>query len=385
MRERMVTRGRRPLPILVLAAVLGLASLPLPGLAQPAPVDFSFLRNPELRWRDLPPAAREQPVAEDLRAPERDALRAQAQAALERPGTLALALIERGTLVFEGYAGGGSATDRFFSFSVAKSLTALAVGEALCAGRIRSLDDTAMSYAPELAGTAFGEASVRHLLMMASSAQSGGPELNGQPQAGAFMAEMRGRKSLMEQWREHGRRARGFLSEIRPGERFDYNNLDTAALGAVVRGATGSDFSAWFRQAVVEKAGLADTSRWHLDRDGRELNYAAYSATLRDWVRLALRFRAVLQGATDEPCLRAFLEEGTRTRLPTYARSGFAGYGYQIWTDLIPGPRDAFWMLGYGGQRIGVHLPSDRILITFASSPQESTLRLFGRWVAQAR
>lgn len=379
-----MSRGRRPLLILVVAAVFGLASLPLSGLAQPAPVDFGFLRNPDLRWLDLPPAAREQPVAEDLRAPGGEPLRAQAQAALDRPGTLALALIERGTLVYEGYAGGWSAADRFFSFSVAKSLTALA-GEALCAGRIRSLDDSAVSYAPELAGTAFGEASVRHLLMMASGAQSGGPELSGQPYAGAFTAEMRGRKSLTEQWREHGRRARGFLSEIRPGERFDYNNLDTAALGAVVRGATGADFSAWFRQTVVEKAGLAETSRWHLDRDGRELNYAAYSATLRDWVRLALRFRAVLQGATDEPCLRAFLEEGTRTRIATYARSGFSGYGYQIWTDFTPGPRDAFWMLGYGGQRIAVHLPSDRILVTFASSPQESTLRLFGRWVAQAR
>jgi CubicO group peptidase (beta-lactamase class C family) len=363
---------------------LALAILPWGAWAQTfprPPVDFRFLRNPDLRWLEIPPAARVQPLAEDLASPERAALRGRAQEALERPGTLALALVERGVLVFEGRSGEWTAADRFFSFSVAKSLTALAVGEALCAGRIRSLDDAASGYAPELAGTVFGEASVRHLLMMASGAQSGGPSLSGQPHPGAFTAEMTGRKALSQQWRDHGRRARGLFSELQGGERFDYNNLDTAALGAVVRGAAGTDFGAWFREVVVEKAGLADASRWNLDREGRELNYGAYSATLRDWVRLALRFRAVLRGATDEACLRTFLEEGTRKRIATDTPSGFAGYGYQIWTDYAPGPRGAFWMLGYGGQRIGVDLASDRIMITFATSPQEATMRLYAGWV----
>lgn len=363
-----------------LALAIAAAAVSPSSQAQPAPVDFSFLRSPDLRWLDLAPAAGVQVITEDLQSAERAPLRAQAQAALERPGTLALALVERGVLVYEGHAGGRSAADRYFSFSVAKSLTALAVGEALCAGRIRSLDDTAVSYAPELAGTAYADASVRHLLMMASGAQSGGPDLSGQPHPGAFTAEMMGRRSVAQQWREHGRRARGLFSEVRPGERFDYNNLDTAALAAVIRGATGAAFGAWFAQAVVEKSGLADTSRWNLDRDGRELNYASYSATLRDWVRLALRFRAVQRAATDEPCLRAFLEEGTRTRIATYARSGFAGYGYQIWTDFAGGPRTAYWMLGYGGQRVAIDPASDRIMITFATSPQDATLRLFTGW-----
>jgi CubicO group peptidase (beta-lactamase class C family) len=378
-----VGRTRRRIFAAVTVLALCAAGGPQRGLAQspPPPVDFGFLRSPDLRWQDLAPAATARPIVEDLQSPERAALRAQAQAALERPGTLALALIERGVLVYEGHAGGWSASDRYFSFSVAKSLTALAVGEALCAGRIRSLDDTALAYAPQLSGTAYGEASVRHLLMMASGAQSGGPDLSGQPHPGAFGAEMMGRKTVSQQWRDHGRRARGLFSEVRAGERFDYNNLDTAALGAVVAGATGEPFHAWFGRTVVEKAGLSETSRWNLDRDGRELNYAAYSATLRDWVRLALRFRAVLRGEVDEPCLRAFLEEGTRTRIATHARSGFMGYGYQIWTDYAHGARGAFWMLGYGGQRVAVDLGSDRIMVTFATSPQEATMRLYTGWV----
>ena len=52
----------------------------------------------------------------------------------------ALALVDRGVLVFEGYGSskGASPQGRFASYSVAKSVTALAVGEALCAGKIKA-------------------------------------------------------------------------------------------------------------------------------------------------------------------------------------------------------------------------------------------------------
>ena len=52
---------------------------------------------------------------------------------------------------------------RFTSWSMAKTVTAMLVGIAIAQGRIRSVDDHAAAYVPELAGTEYGRTSLRHL------------------------------------------------------------------------------------------------------------------------------------------------------------------------------------------------------------------------------
>jgi CubicO group peptidase (beta-lactamase class C family) len=334
-----------------------------------------------MRVRELKPASRPLELVHDTVSPDQSTLRASARELLDRPATTALALVDQGRLVFEGYGKGAAAADRFVGFSMSKTLTALAVGEALCAGKIRSLDDLASGYASELAGTAQGESSVRHLLMMASGARAGSQATNGQPYVGATQAELRGGKSQLQHIKDHGERASVLFTAVKPGARFEYSNLDTAALARVVASATGVEFTEWFQQLVVEKAGLADSSYWHVDREDKAINYGFYNASLQDWVRLALRFRAVLKGETAEDCLRGFLEEGMRGRIPTHARSGFAGYGYQVWTDYQFGARSAFWMLGFGGQRIAVDMGSDRILVHLGWTQEDASFSFFSNWV----
>ena len=51
---------------------------------------------------------------------------------------------------------------------MAKTVTAMLVGIAIDEGRIRSVDDLAAAYVPELAGTEYGRTSLRHLLQMSS-------------------------------------------------------------------------------------------------------------------------------------------------------------------------------------------------------------------------
>jgi CubicO group peptidase (beta-lactamase class C family) len=78
-------------------------------------------------------------------------------------------LIARGdTILFEHYRYGRSDEDRFLSQSLAKTLTGLLVGIALHEGAIRSLDDSAATYVPDLAGTEYGATPIRALLRMAS-------------------------------------------------------------------------------------------------------------------------------------------------------------------------------------------------------------------------
>src|SRR5438876_1900350 len=57
------------------------------------------------------------------------------------------------TILFEHYRYARTDQDRLLSNSMAKTITALLVGIATSEGAIRSIDDTAATYVPELAGT----------------------------------------------------------------------------------------------------------------------------------------------------------------------------------------------------------------------------------------
>ena len=83
---------------------------------------------------------------------------------------MSVLLLEHDKILHEEYANGATSKSLMRSYSVAKSLTALAVGEALCAGKIKSLEDKATTYAPTLEGTAYGAATLRQLLTYTSGA-----------------------------------------------------------------------------------------------------------------------------------------------------------------------------------------------------------------------
>ena len=106
------------------------------------------------------------PAPEDRKSLERGAtlesgdILAKAQATLANPNRIALMLIEDGKVVFEGFNNGAGKDNTLLSYSVAKSMTSLAVGEALCAGKITSLEDPVEKYLPELKGNHYGSGSI---------------------------------------------------------------------------------------------------------------------------------------------------------------------------------------------------------------------------------
>ena len=327
--------------LLVAAAACGVArAQAVPQLPGPEAVTRAWASE-RYRRVEIPSAERPSALPSGT-LPE--ALARDAEVLLRRPGTVALLLIDSGRIVFEGYDKGAAATDRLLSFSMAKTMTALAVGEAACAGRIANLDDRADAHARELAGTAFGEASVRDLLRMASGAGAGAGNLHGQPRPGATSDLILGRVSMARQLREHGRRARTLFGEVRPGTRFAYNNLDTDALSLVVEAASGEPFAQWFGRTVMAPAGPEASSFWLLDADGRAAAHVGFMATLRDWGRLALRVLALRGASTGDACMQAFVSDATRRQIPTGASGGFEGYGYQVWTDGRILPPESFWM-----------------------------------------
>jgi CubicO group peptidase (beta-lactamase class C family) len=64
------------------------------------------------------------------------------------------------TILFEHYQYARTDRHRFLSHSMAKTITAMLIGIAISEGAIKSIDDTAATYVPQLAGTEYGNTAI---------------------------------------------------------------------------------------------------------------------------------------------------------------------------------------------------------------------------------
>ena len=341
-----------------------------PDAGRTAPYQFVPHDTPSA----LPPA-----IPEERRRRGNHNARQAAGAYMEKhPATTGMILIEHGKIVFEAYQGQGSPTAEFYSQSIGKSMTSLAVGQALCAGILKSLDLPASRIVPELGDNNYGKSTVRQLLMMSSGAYM--TRLAGQPQfdGGIGRRPRNGKPFQATPWPirlgqitiDDVLWGRGW-DKIRlknyapPGEGFVYKAGDRLALGKVIERLTGNSLAAYFDQTVWQAVRGAGRGRWESDRTGSTVAYAGLQLQLRDWGRTAVW---ILKHRAQPGCFGKYLREATTTRISNArlgSRAGglFDGYGYQWWTDnrQVPG----FWGKGYAGQELGLNPETGKILIKF--------------------
>jgi CubicO group peptidase (beta-lactamase class C family) len=288
--------------------------------------------------------------------------------------TVALMLIDKGQIVYEGYAKSTSKVSRFVSMSMAKSLVALSVGEALCAKKINSLDDTAETYAPELKGLALGKAKIKDILKMSSGVKTP-PNFHGDPYDKATDDLLFRRSNMLNIINKYNNNDFAGLF----GNTWSYSNMDTDALIYIVKGATGMSFGDWFQATIAARAALADQSFWALDTNNIEIAHSFYFATMQDWARIALFIRDI-QKQPDDSCMKKYVQQATKFQMPARAPE-FKNYGYQFFVNNTTTLMDDFWMAGYAGQRIGFNLSEDKIILNFSwiGNP-EKTYALFRQW-----
>ncbi len=286
---------------------------------------------------------------------------------LARQRVMGLLIVKDGVVQVERYQYGRTAEHRFVSMSMAKSITSLAVGMALAEGRIASLDDAASTYAPAIAGTLLGGTSIRHLLRMASGARYT-EEYDGKDDSARFTAAMN---------REGVEKALAIVAdrEAPAGAKFSYASVDTHALGAVVKGATGMTLAQYLEPRLWQAIGAETSALWRADRTGLEIAGGHFNATLRDYARLGI----VLANdgkRPDEPeraplvPLDYLLDATDWHRAPPAFRPGKAtpyyGYGYQFW--LFPGERRRFALLGVYGQMIFVDPQAKLVMVQVSAN-----------------
>jgi CubicO group peptidase (beta-lactamase class C family) len=280
-----------------------------------------------------------------------------------------LLVMKDGEVLLERYGLGNDETSRWSSFSVGKPVTGIMVGVALKDGYLQSLDDPLIRHLPELAGSAYGDCTVRHLLTMSSGVAWREGYRDGQSDIarmyGAVFARRRG--GILDVMRTLPRAAS-------PGTRFLYSTGETHLLGEIVARAAGRPLAQYLSERIWSRYGMEADGYWTLESpEGQELAGGGVNFVLRDYGRFG---QFVLEGgvAAGEAIVPpGWIAEATNQELAAeHLRAGRLyegypfGYGYQWW--LYPGDggkwpehAGAFSAMGIFGQFLYVN-PRERVV-----------------------
>jgi CubicO group peptidase (beta-lactamase class C family) len=278
-----------------------------------------------------------------------------------------LMILKDGQIVLERYQYGRRPEMRFRSFSMAKTFTAMLVGIAHQKGMIRSLDDKVADYWPEIAGSAYGQTSIRNLLYMGS---------------GVPFKELYTWTTGDDNWvwgqvlyGQSNRRKPEVIPEflnskthrdVEQGSRFNYASIETEILGRVLRRATGKTVTKLTEEWLWTPMGAESDARWLLaTTDWSEATGGGFNATLRDYARFGVLLANDGRRGEQQILPLDFLLDATdQSRLPPNFRprvaTPFYGYGYQTW--IFPMKERTFALQGIHGQVIYVQ-PATKIVM----------------------
>lgn len=237
---------------------------------------------------------------------------------VEMPSLMGLIVVKDGEILFEHYGEGNNRETRWVSFSVTKSVTSMLIGAAIADGYIESVKEPVAHYLPRLRDTPYQEATIEHVLHMASGV--------------AWNEDYADRDSdVAKAGGANGLELVQYLAQLpkadNPGETFNYNTGETNLAGEILRAAIGNNASVYLTHKIWQPFGMASDATWLLGGPGGgETGGCCISATLRDYARIGI---FAMTGGV--------LADGTRV-LPedwmarsTQPSPGYEGYGYLWW------------------------------------------------------
>ncbi len=305
---------------------------------------------------------------------------------MSRNPVTGLLVAKHDEILFESYQYARTDRNRFFSGSMAKTITGMLIGIAIAEGAIKSVDDTPETYVRGFKDTEYGKTPIRDLLHMSSGVEFGEAEDNGRDLDRLWIDMVRGSRIFQK----------GTIKSIvqfnhrvaAPGTRFHYASIEPDVLGVVLRNAVDKSASDYLHEKVWEPIGAEADATWMVDAEGFEVMHTHFNAVLRDYARLGRLFAH--DGAWEGKQLipAQWMIDATTARAsdaylaPGRAGPGSFGYGYLIW--LLPGTRRDFAFISDYGQRIFVDPGSKLVMVqTALETTQNEVWRLWSALVEQ--
>jgi CubicO group peptidase (beta-lactamase class C family) len=287
--------------------------------------------------------------------------------------TAGFLVLQRGRVVAESYDNGFAPEGRHIVFSVSKSITASLAGVLVDRGLLDP-DAPVTRYIPEVAGSAYGDCTVRHVLDMTVSVPSwrttSTPPAISRVCASTGWIPLPDRKNLFYM--------RGFLSTRRRGAkphgvRLHYVSPNSDLLGWILERASGARYARLLSDLLWQPMGAEFDAEIAVDRFGAPRSAGGISAASRDLGRFGelMRRRGMAETVRCCPLVdRRYRAKGDLTALKTREMAHLlpGGRSRSIWYRA-GNDHDAYCAIGIHGQWIYVDPAAEMVIVKLSSQP----------------
>jgi CubicO group peptidase (beta-lactamase class C family) len=281
---------------------------------------------------------------------------------LSRTHTNAFLLLRDGVIDYEWYNKSTTAQTRLPSYSMAKTLTSIMIGQLISDGKIKE-SDTFVKFFPQFkTGGSFDKVTIKSLLDMQAGVGVTDNYPTGPSGWGVAIAQMYATTDL-NFFMEHNRKMSWY-----PGTKADYRSVDTQMLGFIIKKVTGTTVSDYFSKHVWQPIGAQESAFWNVDHvGGLEKTFCCFNATARDWARVG---QLILDNGSAKVGAANLIGANWMARLeqPMVTLDHGWGYSAQIWH---PFP-NKMMLLGLHGQFIYIDPSMHTAIVKLSDEPTDS-------------
>ena len=284
-------------------------------------------------------------------------------------------ILHRGRIVYERYAGCLGHGGKHAAMSMTKSLTGL-IAEILVAEGQLDPEARVGALIPELAGSAFADASVREVMDMTTALDFSEDYADPAADIWAYSAAASPWPKPADDQGPVGYYA--YLQTVdkagQHGERFGYRTVNTDALGWIIERTTGQALTDLLSERIWQPLGAEQDAYFTVDAIGTAFAGGGLSASLRDMARFGqlMLTGGVVDGRRVFP---AAVVENLRTGgdKAAFAKAGYTslpGASYRSMWWILHNDHGAFAARGVHGQTVYIDPAADMVIARFASHPR---------------
>ena len=294
--------------------------------------------------------------------------------ALDAMFTDGIVILHRGAIVYEAYRGALEPHLPHIAFSVSKSFIGLLAASLAHEGRIDPLSPVSR-YLPELASTAFGDASVRHVMDMTTGVKysENYTDPNAEVRAYGIAAGFRppppgysGADSIVAFLATLGK-------EGEHGQAFAYKTCNTEVLAWIVQRVTDTPLAQLMSERLWQKLGVEEDAYVIVDNTGMPACGGGMNLTLRDLARFGemMRLGGVFNGneIVPEEVVDDIANGADREHFAKAGYTTVAGWSYRNQWWVSHDKFGAYSARGIHGQACWIAPKADVVIARFASHP----------------
>ena len=275
---------------------------------------------------------------------------------LDATQTNAFLVIRDGKITYEKYLNGKTESTVLPSYSVAKTMTSLVIGQLVDEGTLNE-SDTFVGLLPKFkAGTSFDKVTIKDLLDMNSGIGVSDNYPSGPSGWGVAIAQMYATTD-MNFFLNNNRKMRE-----EPGTFPEYRSVNTQMLGLIIQEVTGNTLADEFSNRIWKRVRADYDATWNVDKvGGHEKAFCCFNATARDYARVG---QAVMSGSPDI----ASPSWTQRLSTPIVKLDYGWGYGAQMWHPY----EGVNLMMGLHGQYIYQSKAWNTVIVKLSDMPTSS-------------